>query len=305
MSVAPEHRFVTPSGYEGWKAAEKLDWLWHELIEPHEYTPVTRPDLTMASPVTMLRVAGSRQVLARTLDRADDLMEPDRPKIIHAHGSVALVRLETEADSPFTGVLAPSPVGGARGIMRISLAVPAVGRAAFTPGFGLKLAVDGRPSLDILAMNHTVGQGRDVNIFANTFTHDLCHEHKELRPPQKLLQVFFRRVSHEPRRLVIDDFAATTRSGDTVTEPVRPERLVFRPGRDVRRQFRRRKVEDFRESLARVDVGSVLYEVESVDGGEAPRVIGRIVLESAFIASAGGDRLFFRHPVAEADRIRS
>jgi hypothetical protein len=305
VSVPPEHRFVTPSGYEGWKAAEKLDWLWNELIEPHEYTPVTRPDLTMASPATMLRVAGRREVLARTLDRTDDLMEPDRPKIIHAQGSVALVRFETEADSPFTGVLGPPPAGEACGIMRISLAVPASGRAAFTPGFGLKLPVDGRRSLDILAMNHTVGQGRDVNIFANTFTHDLCHEHKELRPPQKLLQRFFRRVSREPRRLIVDDFAATTRSGDTVAEPVRPERLVFRPGRDVRRQFRRRKVEDFRESLARVDDGSILYEVESVSGDEPPRLIGRIVLKSAFVASAGGDRLFFRHPVSEADRIRS
>ena len=303
MSLAPEHRFVTPSGYEGWKATEKLDWLWREVVEPHEYTPVTRPDLTMASPATMMRVAGRREVLARTLDRTDDLMEPDRPKIIHAQGSVALIRLETESDSPFTGVLAPSPIGGARGIMRISLAVPAVGRASFTPGFGLKLPVDGRPSLDILAMNHTVGQGRDVNIFANTFTHDLCHEHKELRPPQKLLQFFFRRVSREPRRLVIDDFATTTRSGDTVAAPVRPERLVFRPGRGVRRQFRGRRVEDFRESLARVDAGSTLYEVESVDGDQPPRVIGRIVLESAFVVSAGGDRLFFRHPVSAADRI--
>jgi hypothetical protein len=38
VSVDPEHRFVTPSGYEGWKADEKLDWLWQELIEATEYT---------------------------------------------------------------------------------------------------------------------------------------------------------------------------------------------------------------------------------------------------------------------------
>jgi hypothetical protein len=259
----------------------------------------------MASPVTMLRVAGPRKVLARTLDRTDDLMAPDRPKIIHAQGSVALVRLETEPDSPYSGMLAPEPVGGGRGLMRISLAVPAVGKAAFTPGFGLKLPVDGRPSLDILAMNHTVGQGRDVNVFANTFTHDLRDEHDELRAPQKLLQVFFRRVSSEPRRLVIDDFVTTTRSGDTVAEPMCPARLVFRPGSGVRHQFRCRMVEDFRDSLARVEVGSKLYDVEAVDGDEQSRVIGRIMLEERFTASAGGDRLFFRHPVAETDRIRN
>jgi hypothetical protein len=305
MSVPGKQHVETPPGYEDWKVDEKIEWLWNERIVPTEYEAVGRPDPTMAKPWTMGRVAGRRTTLERTLDRTDDLMEPDRPKIIHAQGSVALVRLETYANSSFTGVLAPPPVGGARGIMRMSLAIPPTGKRAFTPGFGLKLFIDGRPSLDILAMNHTVGQGRDVNLFANSFTHDLRNEHKELRPPQKLLQFFFKRVSREPRRLTVDHFATTTSAGDTIECPARPGRLVFQPDRDVRRRFRSREVEDFRDSLARLEPGSKLYEVESVDerGDSAP--VGQIVLETRFIASVVGDRLFFRHTVAPEDRVRS
>ena len=165
--------------------------------------------------------------------------------------------------------------------------------------------MDGAPSLDILAMNHTVGQGRDVNLFANTFTHDLRDEHKELRPPQRLLQFFFTKVSREPRRLTIDHFARTTRDGSTVAAPVVPRRLVFRPDRAVRRRFRTRDLEDFRESLARLEPGATLYEVEAVETPERTRRIGTLVLETGFVSSTGGDRLFFRHTIAPDDRIRS
>ena len=59
-------------------------------------------------------------------------------------------------------------------------------------------------------MNHTVGQGRDFNMFSNAMTTDLTDEHTELRSPQKVMSVFFDRVSHQPRRLIVDHFCTHT-----------------------------------------------------------------------------------------------
>jgi len=305
MKVPVEDQFVTPQGYEGWKASEKLRWLWDELILETEYSPVTRPDLIAAKKIVIAQIAGRRDVLARSFDRTDDLMDPTRPKMIHREGSVGAVTVEIDEGSRYTGLLAAPPDGGGRGLMRMSLALPPTGKAAFTPGFGLKILVDGRPSVDVLAMNHTVGQGRDFNLFSNTFTHDLRESHKELRSTQKLMNVFFSRASVQPRRLIIDEFVATNQAGDTIAEPAGPSRLQFVPDAVVRKQFRTREPNDFRDGLAQVEPGATLYEIQAIEGSADPVSIGRIVLDERFVASAGGDRLFFRHPVAPEDRIRS
>ncbi len=305
MKVSPELQFVTPLGYEGQKASEKLEWLWDELIQGSVYSPVERPDLSVANPLVMAQIAGRRAVLAQSFDRTDDLMDSNRPKMIHQQGSVGVVTLEIDEGSPYTGLLGSRPIGGGRGLMRMSLALPPTGKSAFTPGFGLKILVDGRPSVDVLAMNHTVGQGRDFNMFSNSFTHDLRETHKELRATHKMMNLFFSRATQQPRRLIIDEFVSVTRSGDTIADPRGPRRVVFEPNAAVRKMFRTREPIDFRDALQRVEAGSTLYEVQAIEGTDDPVPIGRIILDEGFVSSAGGDRLFFRHPMAPEDRIRS
>ncbi len=308
MKATSAHPAPTPRGYAALTADEKAEWLWRELVTSREDDPVLRPGLAAAKPLTMLRVVARPSVLEDTFERSDDLMDPDRPKIIHAQGAIARVAYEAAASSPYTGVLGPPPTGGAIGIVRLSLAIPPKGKAAFTPGMGLKLLIDGRPSLDLLAMNHTVGQGRDLNFFSNTFTNDLRTAHNELRPPQKLMKFFFRRVAPEPRWLTIDHLAAVTRDGVAVANPRPPRRLVFRPNNDVRFVFRGHEAEDFRDTLHRIEPGSILYDVE-VPGehrDEPPEVIGRLRLVERFASTGASDRLFFRHQTDPTNRrIRS
>ena len=292
-----------PSGFRHWAGLAKQQWIREHVVEATEYRPVERPDLQMTPPWTMASIAMSPSTLVRTLDRTDDLMEDERPKIIHTHGVVAMIEMSTTTDSPFTGVLAP----GQRvpGLVRMSLAVPPQGKGSITPGMGLKLFIDGAPSVDLLAMNHTVGQGRDFNLFSNTFTHDLRNEHEELRPPQKIMSFFFKRVVSQPRRLTIDHFASTQPNGDTVEHPVVPSRLVFRPHSDVRRVFHGKHGHDFRDPLLGIDEGTCLWTVEAVDAGPdgQPLTIATITTTSRFTASSGGDRLFFRHHVSPDDRL--
>jgi hypothetical protein len=299
----------TPEGYEGWTADQKGTWLWETAVLGTEHVPSALPPLRLPfqdRPVAEIGVVTRTAELDKALSRTSDLMEPGRPKVIHALGAVARVELETDRDSPFTGLLAPPPDGGAHGLIRLSLVARVVGRAAFTPGFGLKLFIDGKPSADLLGMNHVVGQGRDFDLFSNTMTTDLSEEHGELRPPQRVMGMLFRRVSHQPRRLVVTHLARQFRDGAAVADPVGPRRLVFQPTAHAKRVFAGQAGVDFRRVLAEVPTGTALYDVEglgSLDEGPIPDgPVGVIRTVSPFVSSDGGDRLFFRHVQDPGDR---
>lgn len=304
MNGAPDVvGFCVPEGYVGWSADRKLAWLLDDLIASSLYSPINRPENTFPKPTQLARVLKtlvSRRELVETLDRAHDLMPPERPKAIHTIGAVAPVELVTADESRFTGLLAAPPVGGAIGLIRLSYAAPTTRKKAFVPGFGLKLLVDGMPSQDTLAVNHTNGQGRDFNMFSNSMSHDLTDQHSELRPPQQLMSRLFERVSCEPRRLSIDGFAAVDKRGRPVDTPVVPDKLVFRPTTEARRVFVGRAGHDFRDVLADVVPGTVLYEVTAEPDAT---VVAQVKTTGRFTASLGGDRLFFRHVQRDDDRV--
>lgn len=299
---------ATPPGYERLSAAEKAAWLWETAVLGTAQVPSALPPLRLPfqdRPLAEIGVVTRRAELDKALTRTADLMEPGRPKVIHALGAAARVELETVADSPFTGLLAPPPTGGFSGLIRLSLVAKVVGRAAYTPGFGLKALIDRKPSADLLAMNHVVGQGRDFDVFSNTMTTDLSEEHHELRPPQRVMGVLFRRVSRQPRRLVVTHFTDQSRDGSAIADPVTPRRLVFHPTADAKRVFAGQAGVDFRRVLAEVPTGTVLYEVQglgSLEDGSAPDgPVGLLRTTSPFVSSDGGDRLFFRHVQDPAD----
>lgn len=303
--VPDPDQLVTPAGYEGWTAEAKTTWLWDTLVLGTAHLPSALPALRLpfqAQPAAEIAVVTRKAELEKALDRIDDLMEPGRPKVIHAFGAVAQVDLETTPDSPYTGLLAPLPEGGATGLIRMSLVAKVVGKAAVTPAFGLKLLVDGQPSADLLAMNHVVGQGRDFDLFSNTMTNDLSDEHHELRPPQKIMSVLFNRISHQPRRLVVTHVTDRFRDGTAVSRPVEPRRLVFHPTAEAKQVFAGQAGVDFRRVLAHhVAEGTPLYDVEAL-GGAGDALVGVIRTRSPFVSSAGGDRLYFRHVQDPRDR---
>ena len=217
---------TTPAGYRGWSAAEKADWLWNVLVVPSAHRPSDLPALRLpfkTEPRKELAVVLRRGELDKALTRTDDLMEAGRPKVIHAHGTVAAIDLRArQRTRPTPACSRPPPHGGAIGVLRLSLVAKVSERTAYTPALALKLLIDGGPSADLLAMNHTVGQGRDFDLFSNSMTNDLSEEHSELRLPQRVMSVLFGRVSTEPRRLVVDHLAGQHRDGSAVPDPVVP-----------------------------------------------------------------------------------
>jgi len=292
---------TVPPGYRSRSAESKADWLWNELILPTRHSSAELPPLDIPikdHPISDARIVLSTSKLRETLERTDDLMPVGRRKVIHAHGSVALIELETFDESPFTGMLGAPPGGGAIGLLRISLVGRVFGKAAFTPAFGLKLLVDGHDSADLVAMNHTVGQGRDFDVFSNTMTNDLTEEHRELRSAQRLMSRLFSRVSREPRRVLTTHMTGRLRNGDEVNDALSPRRLVFHPTAEAKAIFPGHAGVDFRRVLARVPVGTILYDVEGLTGPPGTTdglLIGRIRMTTEFVSSDGGDRLFFRH----------
>jgi hypothetical protein len=186
----------------------------------------------------------------------------------------------------------------------MSLVARPEGNAAVTPAFALKLLIDGGESADVLAMNRTIGQGRDFDMFSNTMTNDLSEEHEELRPPHRVMKKLFSRVSRNPRRMVLDHLAAQHRDGSRVAAPVVPRRLVFHPTPEAKRIFKGQAGVDFRRVLSTVPAGTALYTVEALVGASGTpdgEFIGHIRTTTPFVASEGGDRLFFRHVQDPAD----
>lgn len=295
-----------PADYESWKAKDKADWLWQAIIGS-AWTGLNRPAFVPPSPrqipgvIAVLRRRGLRV----SLFGQDDFLPDRRPKIIHTRGSVSRIRWVVPEDSPYTGLLAPggqapSPVDG---FIRMSMATPPRHTQSVVPGLAIKFPVSGAPSLDLLAVHHTIGQGLDVDLFSNPLTHDLTQTHEHLRSGQRLMKMFFSRVSLQPRRLTIDHFASSYVDGSTVpnSEMRRPLRLDFVPHGDVRGVFRGRHDSDFRLVLADLEPGTRLYEVVAVEPGERTFPLGVLEMTSAFVDSHVGDRLLFRHVQATED----
>lgn len=293
---------VAPTDYVTWCARDKQQWLWETAIAESTYQPVELPDL-IVPPLSEIPVRAklvlSVDELSKTLEHAGDLMPTGRPKVIHEFGSVACITMTIGPDSPFTGLLGPNHT--AIGLVRMSLAAPPGLRKSFIPGVGLKFLVDGRPSLDVVAVNHTNGQGRNHNLFANPMSHDISDGHNELRLPQRIMAVLFKRASPETRRLRIDHLTVWDGAGVQEPQPVSPHRVIFRPRVEAARHFRRHPGEDFRFTLPRLNADSPLFDVvaENADGKRTP--IGSIACTTNFVAATGGDRLFFRHWVGQPE----
>jgi hypothetical protein len=311
QALAEADRMDTPPGYAGWTAKEKHAWLWETLVLGTVPDDPWLPPLVLPfqqRPMSEVGIVVRKSQLEKAITRTSDVMEPGRPKLIHARGSVAMVELEADERSPYTGLLGTPDAGGCSGLIRMSMVQKPSGKKSHIPAFGLKLLIDGNASADLLAMNHTIGQGRDFDMFSNDVTNDLTETHLEIRTSQRLMSRFFSRVSDEPRRLTVNHLVDRRRDGSVVTDPAAPDRLIFRPTAEAKKIFRGKAGVDFRRVLAGVDPGVALYTVEGVIGPPDDRSVdpvGVLRTTTRFVSSPGGDRLFFRHVQDEAAPSRN
>jgi hypothetical protein len=302
-----------PEDYEAHTAAEKQAVLWN-LLTSTEYGARCRPaggtflqGITAPSSVPSLPV---------TFEHASDQLPAGRNKFLHPFGAVAEVELSIDLTAPrYTGVLAPGTV--TRGVTRFSLAGDP-NLIGFTPGMALKFLIDGRPSVNVVAMDSLMGQGRDRNFFSRAFANGVPDPRTEVawwdvvnKVKAKAIALvsgtLFRAAlaqgpeAPDPNHLGVDHLAAWNPDGTNVPLEARdyPNDVVFEPSAELVDAWDAdfSPSDDYRDVLAAiVTPGTVLYTVHAAREGRALERIGELRATSTFVASKWGDfRLFFRH----------
>ncbi len=276
-------RLIAPGeeGYESQTAREKQRSLWKAVS---------------AKPYTELPKLGSRGVggtvgdslkglipffSSFTFKRASDV-QPAHNKFFHPFGSVAMVTMETVGQHPYTGLFAEN----AAGLVRLSLASD---DKSNIPGAALKLFRNGLPSVNI----HTI-----PGLSPQT-SHDFFERATSnvIPSPDKLglkVVTWLQSIVANPLNRPLKHIAATDSNGVGFARPKAPYQVYFRPA-DV--HFAADGTEDFRDSLAKVPTGSVIYKVFATEYKGGPELhIGNLRTSSNFVASDFADReLHFLH----------
>lgn len=284
-----------PPNYEALEAAQKQDILWQQIAA----NPYPTDDL----PIKPYDAITSLQLLQASFDKKaftweGDEMIADRPKLIHTYGSAAKVELLISKDSEYTGVFAP---GKKIGIARFSVA--AIDPDNFVPGTVTKILVDGKPSINLFAMNSVDGQGKDFNFFKLPFTNFIPNP---VSPVKKFLAAVFREAIDElpggkcdrplgEGKLPLFTAALQYVNGSVEPQPKAPLVYFFQPNSAL--GWNGDDTTDLRLQLAKIPVQSVLYTISVAISQTGPQeVIGKLVLKSQFVASEYEDQiLFFNH----------
>ncbi|PSB24113.1 hypothetical protein [Stenomitos frigidus] len=281
-----------PTDYPSWKADEKQSFLWHQRILLSQYERF--PALKKIDVIGLFLT-----VLNKKMDCLADEAPRHWKKAIHAHASVAEIRFVPAAETPFTGLFR----GADYGLLRLSLTGNPADRG-FAPGLAVKFFLDGQPSANFSALVSLDGQGKNYNFFANEFS-NIVPVVNRLGP--KLINLIFRRASHFPTKLDLQNLGVVRQDGQVETTPHYPLRLFLVPNDNV--QFAETPPHDFRTDLATIAPGTSLFSVYGVDPANVSddrvdqledrqnaQLMGSIETTSAFVASDYGDRrLFFRH----------
>jgi len=294
LVLSPLPSMAAPSapdqpGYDDQRAESKLQIL-QQQIEATEYQRL--PQWTGTEPLAMFALSLNpirsmvRSFFNVTLDRNSDVLPDCRKKGIHTYGSTVAIEFIADGTSPFTGLFQ----GVSYGMARLSLAAKPSATST-VPGIGVKFLVDGRPSLNFVAMYSLDGQP-SYNFFANEFSTFI---NPTTSGPLKILAAAFSTATQDPTKVDVAYMAKVNQDGSTVSAPVAPEKLILVPNRS-QLEFDAASHE-VRDDLGTIASGTTLYSVYGVMAGGGGRIyIGRIVSSSRFIASQFGDqKLFFRH----------
>jgi hypothetical protein len=291
-SLANE-KIGAPMDYQSWSAEKKREWIWEEGIKKSQYS-----ELPAHQDIKIVQMMMS--CLKPKMEHGSDFIPEKWKKPIHRRAVVAKVRYIPEAGQPFAGLFAE----GGSGLLRTSLTYTPEKRGV-APGMALKIFRDGKPSIDASFLTGLDSQGQNYNFFTKTFS-NYVPESKSTGA--RLVAWIFSRVSRPTNFISVQHFSEgrgpaphqvflkASSEIHFAEQPARDVRLDFmglRSGTTVLEVFARSQergldFEEFTEEKSRA------YEAQAVK-------IGRIVMESEFIASDfGDDQLFFRHERALA-----
>lgn len=298
--------------YQKKPAQEKLDYLYKKVLDSkYSLLNVLLYDAGIVKGIGLgLTNLLDDKFLKPSFDHTCDEMPEGRVKLIHSIGNVGKVLLKVthETKEKYSGVFTKGTE--IKGLARLSLAMPSP--APFTPGMALKFLIDGRPSLNILAMNSLDGQ-ESKNFFEKTFTNDIPEPDVANADPfkQKMFAAFEKAIKsfsskNRPTYLPLTDWAKVTADGKDVAaaDVSAPHAFVFVPTSEAKKsQEGYSFLTLLRKKLQKIKRGTKLYDVKIVHNkGDEPEDFGELYLldekDNRFQYSSFGDKkLFFQHPV--------
>ena len=284
-----------PKNYQQLSADNKRDWLWNKGILNTRYNKLPPfEDIKIAKLIL--------SVLKKKMDVMSDFAPKRWKKSIHRRSVVAKFRFIPSSDHSYTGLLSDIAIG----LIRASLTYKPNKRGV-APGLALKFLVDGNPSVDISLLTGLDSHGQDYNFFAKPFTNIIPLSD---RLGVKIVQRIFKRVTNKTNYLAVDHLSEISSNGSFVDKHrvSSPVQLFLVPTQ----KFSSSPARDIREDLMSLHTGEKLFSVyatktiDYMDGDitaagnlrnlNNSELIGKIVLDSEFVASEfGDDQLFFRH----------
>lgn len=281
------HNQTLPADYQTLKGEEKLSLIWDQKIIPTTYAVL--PPIKFISIFWKFFKLFNPWYLAVSFNRVSDELPKHRERLIHPNGAVAKVEWVPDAGVKMSGVFQT----GAMGLARLSLAGnPHVSRS-YIPGMGLKLFIDGKPSVNLQVMHNLTGQGKNQNFFKEDFSNIIPD------PPffMWLFALAFATVKNPPTMLSVNHLCSIRRDGTTVAEnEISPVyQIILKPNHEL--DIHPETQNDFRTELVAIKKDSVLYTIYiRQTRNEGLQKIGTLVSRSAFVCSAYGDeKLFFQH----------
>lgn len=278
-------------------AESKEQALWQQIVDSHYDEMPEFGSTSLWDGIHLMEPA----FLSKAFSHEGDIMPEGRTKIIHAHGSTALVRFVALPSSPFTGLWGE---GAPFGMMRVSLAVAPTGDTPpnLVPGLALKFFVDNHPSVNVMAMPSLEGQD-EPNVFAWPYTTDVAKPSWSFKL-WLLENRFASALSYvgqedgNPRSLSLDHLAQWNVKGHEVTNPTAPFSVLLVPSKELHELIQPSCASDFRRCLDNKGEGLLLFEVFAAhESLNKATLIGHIIAKSNFLASRFGDEtLFFKHP---------
>ena len=271
--------------------------LWDQ-VKQSEYSSVPPLSAPMANPIKAAGIIGRMLIdpLFRTntvfkpyADRDD--VRPPREKLFHTFGSVAEATFVPESGSAFSGIFR----SGAPCLVRLSLAGD---DKNYVAGVAIKFFVEGKPSVNLVALPSLDGQkrvdaaGQEVtnrDFFANEPTTWFPAASGAAKLLEGALSLLSKGRGIDPRRVSLAPLAQVQANGAAVAQASAPEKLTLR---NPAHHFAVDTPEDFRVELKHTyHAGDTLYEVWH-EGDK----LGTLRLDSEFVASEFGDRqLAFNH----------
>jgi len=243
-----------------------------------------------------------------TFDQAGDVFASGvfghRQKYIHTVGAHSKATFTPSGSNNYTGIWSE---GCDNAIVRLSSAVEPKKGTMVAPGMGLKCMRDGIESANLVAMYSVNGNPEgNWNFFSQDFVN---HITPGTNTATKALSAKFATATDFIQEVGLSDFAQHNQHGKSVSNPVFPFALVFKPHSSVKNMFPSKfngNYMQWLDDLTKVPANATIYDVWAYDkptqmGGKLSQ-IGSLNLNGSMVKSKFGDEnLFIRHQYMDDD----